>query len=318
MHGEPVFERHRLLEAVPAVRGELPVGDLQAGRRFLGQGRARLRRPVRAFGLEVGDDLLHRTGAEAAVDRRLVLGKRGGAGVMGAAGEQPVDGRVRVAAEVGGLQGLVQRLQRIARHHMGGEAESEGVGRTDARAGEAEVEPGPALEPRQEVGRAHVGEEADPGLGHGEECALGHDAVGAVDRDPDAAAHDDAVDQRDIGLRVAEDEGVEPVFLGVEDGGEAALGIVLLAVDEADVAAGAEGHAAVLPRGTAHDDGGDPRILRPFPQSRVEVQHHGLGQRVERLRPVQGDASRPALPFQDDLVAHAASAPGQSPPHPKD
>ena len=54
---------------------------------------------------------------------------------------------------------------------------------------------------RQRVGRADVGEEADADLGHGEKVAIAGDAVAAVQRDADAAAHDDAVDERDVGLR---------------------------------------------------------------------------------------------------------------------
>src|SRR5262249_26262327 len=37
--------------------------------------------------------------------------------------------------------------------------------------------------------------------------------MGAVDRDADAAAHDNAVDERHIGLAIAFDAGVERVFL---------------------------------------------------------------------------------------------------------
>ena len=216
---------------------------------------------------------------------------------------------MRVAAEVGSQQRLVQRLQRIAGHDVSREPEIERVGGADACAREAEVEPGLAREPGQEVRGTDIGEEPDPGFRHGEEGALGHHAVRAVDRDSDAAPHDDAVDQRDIGLRVAEDEGVEAVFLRVEDRGEVAVRIVLLAVKKADVAAGAEGHAPVVPRGSAHDHRRNRRVLRPFLEPGIEAQHHGLGQRVQRLRPVQRHAADPALPFQENFVAHGGSAP---------
>ena len=63
-------------------------------------------------------------------------------------------------------------------------------------------------------------------------------AVRAVERHADAAAHDDAVDQRDIGLRIARDRGVEAIFVGEEldRRGAGAPGLV----DVQDVAAGRE------------------------------------------------------------------------------
>ena len=192
---------------------------------------------------------------------------------------------------------------------MGREPQIERVRRADARPGEAEIEPRLAAQPRQEPGRADVREEPDPGLRHREQGALRHDAMRAVDRDADSAAHHHAVDQRDIGLGIAENQRVEPVLLGVEDHGEAALRIRPPVVEQADVAARTERHAAILPRGAPDDHGGDRRIAGPFPELRVESDDHGLGQRVERAWPVQRDAADPADPLQNDLVAHARPAP---------
>ena len=48
---------------------------------------------------------------------------------------------------------------------------------------------------------------------------LADDAVAAVAGDADAAAHDEAVHQRDVGLRVAGDPGVHPVLVGPEAAG---------------------------------------------------------------------------------------------------
>ncbi len=61
-------------------------------------------------------------------------------------------------------------------------------------------------------------EKADADLRHGEDRILGHHAVRAVDGDADAAAHADAVDQRDVGLFEALDLGVEAVLVGEELG----------------------------------------------------------------------------------------------------
>ena len=60
----------------------------------------------------------------------------------------------------------------------------------------------PKLPPRlgSRIAAADIREEADADLRHGELRVLGHHAVRAVKGDADAAAHDDAVDQRDIGF----------------------------------------------------------------------------------------------------------------------
>src|SRR5262249_57942229 len=69
---------------------------------------------------------------------------------------------------------------------------------------------------RQEPGRADVGEEADADLRHGELETVARDPVRAVDRHADAAAHDDAVDQRDVWLGVMLDRRVERVLVAPE------------------------------------------------------------------------------------------------------
>ena len=55
-----------------------------------------------------------------------------------------------------------------------------------------------------------------PTSGMREGIAVAGDAMRAVDRNADAAAHDDAVDQRHIRLRIALDEGIERIFLAKE------------------------------------------------------------------------------------------------------
>jgi len=51
-------------------------------------------------------------------------------------------------------------------------------------------------QPRQEPSCSNVGKEADADLRHGEPEPVTRDAMRAVDRDADATAHNDAVDQR--------------------------------------------------------------------------------------------------------------------------
>ncbi len=97
---------------------------------------------------------------------------------------------------------------------------------------------------------ADVGEKTDADLGHGEGETLARDPVRGVDRDADAPAHDDAVDQRDDGFRIGADSLVELVFLAPER----QLLIVVAGAPEfietADVAAGAKGLVA---RAADHD-----------------------------------------------------------------
>lgn len=57
-----------------------------------------------------------------------------------------------------------------------------------------------AAETREEERAADVREEADPRLGHGKERLLRRHAVAPGHGEADAAAHDDAVDQRHIRL----------------------------------------------------------------------------------------------------------------------
>ena len=103
-----------------------------------------------------------------------------------------------------------------ARGELGGEARVHRVGAVDPRAGQAEIGAESAGQPRQEERCADVREEADRGLRHGEHRVLAGDTVGAVDRYADAAAHADAVNQRDIGFWEGRRSAVERVFLGEE------------------------------------------------------------------------------------------------------
>jgi len=169
---------------------------------------------------------------------------------------------------------------------MGGETAIECVRRAGPGAGQTEIATDPPRAQIQEAGRADIGKEADPGLRHRQHRALGRDPKSAVDRDPGAAPHRDAVDDRDIRLRVAVNMADQLIFLAEEHGGqravagEAAPGLV----DRADIAAGAEGALA----GAADQDGVDVRIIGPGAQHRVETAIHRQGEGVSA--PAAGSA----------------------------
>ena len=86
----------------------------------------------------------------------------------------------------------------------------------------------------------HVRHQADAALGHGDPGALADDAVAAVAGDADAAAHDEAVHQRHIGLGVAGDPGVHPVLVGPEPARPGEVAAAAAGIDVGDIPAGAE------------------------------------------------------------------------------
>ena len=102
---------------------------------------------------------------------------------------------------------------RIAIDAMGGDARAHPVGRVEPCAGERAIGSDLARQTRQKPGRAHVGKKTDADFGHGEAEAVACHPVRTVDRNADAAAHHDAIDQRHIGLAVMLDERIEPIFV---------------------------------------------------------------------------------------------------------
>ena len=72
------------------------------------------------------------------------------------------------------------------------------VGPFQAMPGKRQKSPKLARKSRQEVGSSDVREKADSGFGHREDGLLGGDAVLPVNRETDAAAHRDPVDQSDV------------------------------------------------------------------------------------------------------------------------
>ena len=137
----------------------------------------------------------------------------------------------------------------VVRNEVVGEAHRDGVARGERRARQRGVvaeQPGRA---RQDVGAADIGDEADTHLGHRHLRGVGDDADAAVRADADAAAHHDAVHQRDVRLRVPRDVGVHPVLVPPERAGLAVVAAGAV-VDLDDVAARAQ---AALARAGQHD-----------------------------------------------------------------
>lgn len=119
-----------------------------------------------------------------------------------------------------------------------------------------------------------------------------------MNRNPDAAAHDDAIDQRDVRLRVTLDDAVEPVFLAIEIRGQSSsLGSSGI-VKSADIAAGTEGP---LTRALNHD-ATHGRIAGPGAQLRVQRAHHAEGQGIQGLGPVQRDQADAVSRLEQDVV----------------
>ena len=160
-----------------------------------------------------------------------------------------------------------------------------------------------ALETRQEIGAADIGEQADSGFRHREGRRLAHDAVRAVERNAYPAAHHEPVDERDEGLGKFLDRGVEPVLFGPERAG-IRRAVAPAFEESAHIAAGREGAIA----GPADDDGADPVVDRPRLQLRRDRAHHVERQRVQRPGPVERDDGGVAAPFEQDFrVVHGAA-----------
>ena len=141
-------------------------------------------------------------------------------------------------------QRMRQRGQVRARREMRRQSSVDRVGALHAHPGQAEIRADPAWQARQKERRADIREEADRGLRHGERGMLGGDPIRRMHRHADAAAHADAVDQRDIRLRIGGDHQIQLVLLAEERLGLVMLAIELVLAQRADIAAGAEGAIA--------------------------------------------------------------------------
>ena len=107
-----------------------------------------------------------------------------------------------------------QRRNGSAVHHRISQSRRNAIRRADRGPGQPDPQANAALRPRQRPGRTHIGEIADANLGGGKLDPLRHDAVAAMDRQPDPAAHANAVHHRQPRFGQPENARVQPVFLG--------------------------------------------------------------------------------------------------------
>ena len=151
------------------------------------------------------DDVGHRRGGEAMIDRRpnAPASENGGRVSLNAA-SAAIPSRASAADSSG---------SRARGGEMGREPGMHGIGAGHPQTGQAEIDAKLARQPRQQEGSADVGEKPIAVSGIAKPaCSRGH-TVWRMHRQADAAAHADAVDQRDIGLRIGRDRQVQRVFL---------------------------------------------------------------------------------------------------------
>ena len=188
------------------------------------------------------------------------------------------------------------------------QAEREGVARANSRARQSEIGARAMGQPRQKKARPDIGEKADADFRHGEGEMIARDKPGAMRGDADAAAHHNAVDQRDIGLGVSLDAAVQLVFLAPEGQLRGMVASPALLIEPANVAARAKGP----PTGARHDDSRDGIVALPGVERRGNGAHHAQIERVEGLGPVEDDRSGAAASFDPNLgLAHRFSSTGR-------
>ena len=219
----------------------------------------------------------------------------GGAGV----GEGGDGGGVAGGGEGGGEVGPA-----VLGDEAVGEAGVDGVAGAHAVAGDAEVLAEAAGGAGEERGGADVGDEADHAFRHGDLGRLADDAVAAVAGDADAAAHDEALHQRDVGLGEAAMRAFIRYSSAQKRRPVVEVAAAAGAVDVGDVAAGAEGARAF----GVDEDEGDGGVVGPGARAAASmawtmawVRALSACGRVRVMRP-----ARPSVRIDD--VAHARSA----------
>src|SRR5271166_2475098 len=162
---------------------------------------------------------------------------------------------------------------------------------------------------RQEPRRSYIGKKADANLGHRESEPVARHAVRAVNRDADAAAHDDAVDQRHIGLAVVFDAGIERIFGTKELERFRMTPGAAEVIEGAKIAACRKGAPAIRGYDHAHDR----RIALPLDELLRERAHHDVRDGIERARPIEDDVARHALALEQDVgFGHGSQLPSMS------
>ncbi len=181
--------------------------------------------------------------------------------------------------------------QLVVRHEVVGEAHGDGVAGAERRARQRGVKAEQPGRTRQDEGAADVGNEPDTHFGHRHFRGVGDDADAAVRADADAAAHHDAVHQRDVRLRIAAIWAFITVLVVPEQ----------LATDRGRRARCCRPRRCRRPRtGHARPRRSARRRLMsssalPFGQGLRDRGDHRVGQRVDRLGPVEGDQADAAV-----------------------
>src|SRR5262249_51373945 len=154
-----------------------------------------------------------------------------------------------------------------------------------------------ARKPGQKPGGADIGKEADTNLGHREGKAIAGDPVRSVDRDAGAAAHHDAVDQRNVWLAVVFDLRIEAVL--VAPGAERLIVSAGAAERVESTQVAASGKGARARRGNDHPR--HRRLVLPCGKLRRERMHHLVRDGVKYARPVEGDEASDAAALEQDV-----------------
>ena len=174
------------------------------------------------------------------------------------------------------------------------------LGPVEPRAGEREELAEPPRQPREIPAAADIGEQADPGFGHGESRVLGRHAIFGGHRYADPATHGDPVHEGDDRLGVSEELVVELVFVVEEPAPRHAIVVQRRIAEERDVATSAE----AAPLGMIDDDRFDGIIVRPLAQRRAHGVAHVERKRVKRLRAVERDMPDRPVAMDEHVVRH--------------
>src|SRR5271166_2824889 len=103
-------------------------------------------------------------------------------------------------------------------------------------------------------------------------------------RDADAAPHHDAVEQRDVRLRVALDDAIERILFAPVNQRIALTAGLAEIVNLAQVASGGE----CTPARTSYNDTGNGGIVAPQIELFAQRTHHDKSYSIKRLRTVEG------------------------------
>ena len=188
---------------------------------------------------------------------------------------------------------------------MRGNARGGDVCAFEARA--RQREPGAELpaETRQEPTSADIGKQANTGFRHREDRAFGRYPVRAVYGQSDAAAHGDAVDDRQDRFRKSFQGCVHPVF-GAEESPRLCSVSSSAFGQHADIPAGAEAARAVLMVDQEKVDGW---ISRPCRYRCQNVPAHRRVERVQGRGAHQRDAAEPAFLSYQHIWIHRCRPP---------